>query len=501
MSNVTDSQIVARIERLPLSSWHGKIGLVIGTGFFFDAFDAMAIAYTLPVLVGLWHLGPSQIGFVISIGFAGQLIGSLFFGWLAEKIGRVPCAVIALAIFSVMSLACAFTWDLTSMAVARFIQGLGLGAEIPILATYVNELASAKRRGRFAISYQAMFALGLPITAFLGAWIVPSFGWQWMFIIGAAPALIVLPFMWMLPESPRWLANHGRAEEADRVLSRIEAIISKNGARPLPPVAASTPMAARGETQIGGLFRGMYLKRTLTVWAMWFCTYIVTFGVLTWAPTLWRTVYQLSVEQALAYTSILALIVAPGFIVTILLVDLIGRRKLFMIGLFVAPCRCSFLAIRPDLPAFTTMLLMASSQFFIGMLALALSTYTAELYPTELRALGGGFGNAWLRIGSIAGPAFIGAVLPIAGLKAVFLAFGFFALLGGIVTALFAVETNGRLLEQLSPSLPPRGSRLDRCRPRPRRRLARAKAFRPRRRRPLARSAYADRASRPAARR
>jgi putative MFS transporter len=457
---VSDAQIVARIERLPLSSWHGKIGLVIGTGFFFDAFDAMAIAYTLPVLVELWHLVPSQIGFAISVGFAGQLIGSLFFGWLAEKIGRVPCAIAALAIFSLMSLACAFTWDLSSMAVARFLQGLGLGAEIPILATYVNELASAKRRGRFAISYQAMFALGLPITAFLGARIVPNLGWEWMFIIGAAPALIVLPFMWLLPESPRWLANHGRGAEADRVLSRIEAAISKNGAKPLPPVAETKAVSVRGETRIGDLFRGIYLKRTLTVWAMWFCTYIVTFGVLTWAPTLWRTVYHLSVQEALTYTSILALIVAPGLVVTVLLIDVIGRRKLFMMGFFCGALPMLFLAFRPDLPAFTTMLLMAASQLFIGMLALALSTYTAELYPTELRALGGGFGNAWLRIGSMAGPAFIGAVLPLAGLKAVFLAFGLFPLLGGIVTFFFAIESNGKLLEQLSPSLPPRGAPL-----------------------------------------
>lgn len=464
-SNLTDSSIVARIERLPLSSWHGKIGLVIGTGFFFDAFDAMAIAYTLPVLVGLWHLGPSQIGFAISVGFAGQLIGSLFFGWLAEKIGRVPCAIMALLIFSVMSLACAFTWDLNSMAVARFVQGLGLGGEIPVLATYVNELASAKRRGRFAISYQAMFALGLPITAFLGAWIVPHFGWQWMFIIGALPAILVLPFMRLLPESPRWLANHGHADEADRVLSGIEAIISQNGAKPLPPVVAGAPAAAnlngmKGETRFGDLFRGIYLKRTLTVWTIWFCTYIVTFGVLTWAPSLWRTVYHLSVQQALTYTSILALIVAPGLVVTILLVDWIGRRRLFMIGLFCGSAPMLFLAFNSDLPAFTVMLLMASSQFFIGMLALALSTYTAELYPTELRALGGGFGNGWLRLGSIAGPAFIGAILPIAGMKAVFLGFGIVALLGGIVTALFAIETCGRLLEQLSPSLPRRGAPL-----------------------------------------
>jgi putative MFS transporter len=452
----TDYRIVARIERLPLSTWHAKIGLVIGTGFFFDAFDAMAIAYTLPVLVGLWKLTPGQIGFAISIGFAGQLVGSIFFGWFAEKVGRVPCAMASIAIFSVMSLGCAFAWDLPSMAVMRLLQGLGLGGAIPVFATYVNELASAKRRGRFAISYQATFAIGLPITAFLGAWIVPNFGWSWMFIVGALPALLVLPFMRILPESPRWLANHGRAAEADRALTRIETIISKDGAKPLPPIAASAPAAPMGETRFADLFRGIYLKRTLTLWTMWFCTYIVTFGILTWAPSLWHTVYQLSVQQALTYTSVLALIVAPGFLVTILLVDLIGRRKLFIMAFLGGSLPLLFLAWHSDLPALTVMLLMASSQFFIGMLALALSTYTAELYPTELRALGGGLGNAWLRIGSIAGPAFIGAVIPVFGMKAVFLAFGLFALLGGIVCALFAVESCGKVLETLSPSLEPR---------------------------------------------
>jgi len=448
-----DHRIVARIERLPLSRWHLRIGLIVGTGFFFDAFDAMAIAYTLPVLVGQWHLAPSQIGFVISIGFAGQLVGSIFFGWLAEKIGRVPCAIYALFIFSVMSLACAFAWNLPSMAAMRFAQGLGLGGEIPVLATYISELASAKRRGRFAIGYQSTFAIGLPVTAFIGAFVVPNLGWQWMFVIGGVPALLVLPFSRWLPESPRWLANHGRADEANRVLTRIETAISRNGATPLPPVTIGAPAQQPAATYFGDLFRGIYLKRTLTVWTLWFCTYVITFGLLTWAPTMWRTVYRLSVQQALTYTSILSLIVAPGFLVTILLVDWIGRRRLFMAGLFFGAVPFLFLAWRPDLSALAVMILLGLAQFFIGMLALALSTYTAELYPTELRALGGGFGNAWLRIGSIAGPAFIGAILPIAGLKTVFVAFGLVALLGGVVCLVFAVETCGKLLEHLSPSL------------------------------------------------
>jgi putative MFS transporter len=89
----TDYQIAARIERLPLSIWHLKILVPIGTGWFFDAFDALSIAYVLPVLSGLWNLKQADIGELIAVGYVGQVIGSILFGWLAERIGRVPCTI------------------------------------------------------------------------------------------------------------------------------------------------------------------------------------------------------------------------------------------------------------------------------------------------------------------------------------------------------------------------------------------------------------------------
>ena len=107
----TDYQIAARIERLPLSIWHLKILVPIGTGWFFDAFDALSIAYVLPVLSGLWNLKQADIGELIAVGYVGQVIGSILFGWLAERIGRVPCTIYTLILFSVMSFACAFAWD------------------------------------------------------------------------------------------------------------------------------------------------------------------------------------------------------------------------------------------------------------------------------------------------------------------------------------------------------------------------------------------------------
>ena len=109
-STGSDYQIAARIERLPLSTWHLKILIPIGTGWFFDAFDALAIAYVLPVLIGLWKLTPPEIGALIAVGYFGQVIGSIFFGWLAERIGRVPCTLYTMLLFSVMSFACAFAW-------------------------------------------------------------------------------------------------------------------------------------------------------------------------------------------------------------------------------------------------------------------------------------------------------------------------------------------------------------------------------------------------------
>jgi MFS transporter, putative metabolite:H+ symporter len=453
---VGDRQIAARIERLPLSSWHVWIGVVICTGFFFDAFDILNLSYAMPVLVGEWHLSPAEVGSAISIGFVGQIFGALLFGWGAERWGRVPCIMATIVLFSLTSLACAFAWNLNSMMALRFIQGFGLGGAIPVLATYMNEFANSRRRGRFVLSYQCAFSIGLPVTAWTGAWVVPHFGWQWMFVIGAVPGLLVLPLARLLPESPRWLANRGRIEDADRELSRVERFISNNGARPLPPVADNLPRVPRAETRVGDLFRGIYLKRTLTVWAIWFCTYVITYGFLTWLPTVWRTVYHMPVAQALHFQAIYALIQLPGFLITISLIDTIGRRRMFMLGLGIGTVLLLSLAAVTGPAAITVLVALAFTQVSVGFLALSLSTYTAELYPTELRAVGNGFGNAWLRLGGVAGPAMIGAMLPLVGLRGIFAAFGCITMVGVIVTYFFAIETKGEVLERLSPSLPPR---------------------------------------------
>jgi MFS transporter, putative metabolite:H+ symporter len=453
MSTVIDARIAARIDRLPLSRWHLKIAVPIGTGWFFDAFDALAIAFVLPALIGQWKLDPGQIGLLISGGYLGQIFGSLFFGWLAERIGRSPVTIYTLLIYSIMSLVAAFAWDFGSLLVIRFIQGLGLGGEIPVMATYVNEWASAKRRGRFALLYQWMFAIGIIASAMVATYVVPSFGWQWMFVIGAVPAVFALPLRWLLPESPRWLLSQGRLAEADRILSRVEAEISDNGRLPLPAVKGDDVGTQPARTRLSDLFRGIYLKRTLVVWTIWFCAFIVIYGLSTWMPSVFRSVYKASLQDSIQIGFYMALIGAASTMVAVILIDLIGRKALFAIGLLGATVTLFVLAYRPELELPQVRTLVFTAFFLISFLAISLSTYTAELYPTELRAFGVGAGNAWLRFSSVVGPAIVGFILPIGGIANVYLMFGLFAAIGLFVTLLFAIETRGRMLEELSPSI------------------------------------------------
>jgi len=122
----------ARLESVPFSRWHLRPRVVVGTATFFDAFDALSLAFVLPVLVPLWELSPGQIGVLIASGYLGQLLGALIFGSLAESIGRIRSAAAAVAIMSAMSLGCAISATFAALLACRFIQGIGVGGEMPV---------------------------------------------------------------------------------------------------------------------------------------------------------------------------------------------------------------------------------------------------------------------------------------------------------------------------------------------------------------------------------
>ena len=444
------AEILARMERLPVSRWHLKARIIVGVGTFFDAVDIMAITYALPAFVDSWKMNPQQIGLVLSAAFFGQLIGALIAGWAAERWGRLAVTMVTVGIYSVMSIACAFAWDPRSLIVFRFIQGIGLGGEVPIANTYVNEIARAEVRGRFYLLFQMVFGIGLVCAAVFGYLLVPTWGWQVMFYVGGLPALLVFVMRFTLPESPRWLVQKGRYAEADRVVGEIEESVRRSGKELPPPRVTAAVAAAPQRTRWSEIFEGIYLKRTLSDWAFWFCCFSTTYGLLTWLPTLYRTVFHLPVAEALKYGMITSLTGIVSAIACAFFIDYVGRRAWFTVAFFIGGLTLLALWLHGADSAETILGFVSFGMFFMSSLSLALNLYTSEIYPTRIRAFGGAVGGAWQRVAAVLGPNVIAWLLP-HGTGTLFLYFGGLAIIGGVLSLFFAVETKGKSLEELSP--------------------------------------------------
>lgn len=223
----TVASIAARLERLPTSRWHVKVRTFIGVVTFFEAFDQLLIATALPVLIREWGLSTGQVTLAITSGSVGMLVGALAAGWLADRVGRVRMVMCGVLVTGLTSLAIVFAPGFAWLVVLRFVQGLGIGGEVPVAATYVSEITKARHRGRFVLLYELFFPAGLLMATVVAAWVVPNWGWRAMFAIGAAPALLMVFLQRRVPESPRWLAAKGRLPEADEVLTKIEAEVSR----------------------------------------------------------------------------------------------------------------------------------------------------------------------------------------------------------------------------------------------------------------------------------
>jgi putative MFS transporter len=433
--------VPARLERLPDSGWHLRVRWLIGVVTFFEGFDQLAIAYTLPSLSAEWGLSTGQQALAITSGSVGMLIGAAVSGVVADRVGRVNVVVLALAVTALSCMGLAISPGFGWFLVLRFVQGLGIGAEVPAAATYIGELARSDRRGRFVLVYELVFPAGLTAVAVVAAWVVPVLGWRWVYGIGVLPALLVGPILRLVPESPRWLAASGRGERAIGVMERIERAVQLSTGRPLPPVVAITraPSARR-----------RYLRRTVIVGLLWLLSYFTNYGVATWLPTIYTETFRLPVSTALTYSVATSGAGLLGAVAVALLVDRIGRRACLAGGSALAALTFGTLAALGAGSALELLAFSAIGALFVFAVNLGLYLYTPELYPTPMRAAGASLGGVWNRVGVIAGPLVVGAFAASLGLPAAFAVLGV-AMLAASVTAFMAEETRGRTLEDISP--------------------------------------------------
>src|ERR1700710_3047000 len=224
----------ARLDRLPISSFHCRIFWLVGAGMFFDGYDLYIAGGVLASTVQTKFATAGQVPQFVSLTFVGMTLGALVTGFIGDRMGRRFTYQINLLIFGLASLAAAFAQDMNQLIACRFVQGLGLGAEIVVGYSTLTEFVPPRTRGRWLSMMVLLVVAGFPITALLGYLIIPVFGWRPMFVIAGIGSLIVWYLRKSLPESPRWLESQGRAAEAEALMQSIEKE-SAGGATP-PPV-------------------------------------------------------------------------------------------------------------------------------------------------------------------------------------------------------------------------------------------------------------------------
>jgi MFS transporter, putative metabolite:H+ symporter len=298
--------------------------------------------------------------------------------------------------------------------------------------------------------FEMVFPVGLLAAALMGLWIVPDLGWRVMLSLGGLPAFAAIAMWGIIPESPRWLASRGRHAEAERSLSFIEAQVARGTGRTLPQPREWVASEEKPGS-LSDLFGPVYLRRTLVVWVAWFATYLVNYGLITWLPTLYRTLFHLPLEQALRYSLVGSVAGLFASLTCALWMDHVGRRRWAVLAFGLGALPMLVLGIiGPDTPI--RLLVFATlGSAITNTMSLGLYVWTPELYPTRVRAIAVGTSTAWLRLASIIGPSFVGAMLGGAGLNLVFLAFGIVGLVASLVVALFGVETRRQVLEHISP--------------------------------------------------
>ncbi len=442
--------LVARLEALPFSPWHLRARVIVGSATFFDAFDALSLAFVLPVLVRLWHITPAQIGWLIAIGYLGQFAGALVFGAFAERHGRVRSVAAATALMSIMSISCAFAGNFGTLLALRLVQGIGVGGEMPVAAVYINELSKARGRGRFFLLYELIFPVGLMVTGQIGAVLVPRLGWEVMFFLGGLPGLVITGLLLRLPESPRWLISKGRLDEAKAVIHQIEGSVPGSGSLERETgIRTFEPRILEPPTKATELLAPLYRRRTLVIWVLWACAYFITNGLNNWMPTLYSSVYHLSLSEALragTFNNIAQVAILLGCAFAI---DRAGRRRWTAAGFAAGAVLLAMLGTFAAHSVNAVIALVTVSYGVVGSVNAVLYLYTPEIYPTRMRALGTGAATCWLRLASAAGPILVGYLVAASGTAAVFLMFAAAGVLGAIA-AFGMLETQNKSLEELA---------------------------------------------------
>jgi MFS transporter, putative metabolite:H+ symporter len=434
---------VARLDRVPLNSFHWKLLITSGLGWMFDAMDVLLIGFLVAPITREFALAPAQVGLVASAGFVGMFLGAAISGRLADRYGRRLIFQATLILFSVGAILSALAPTFETLLAARVVAGLGLGGELPVVATLVSEFSPRAQRGRMIVLLESFWAYGTLAAGLVALFVLPQFGWRGAFVVAALPALYVAYLRFALPESPRYLAQRGRVAEADAIVRRVE----RAGGGALLTLGAAVAPARSARTGIGELWSPALAKRTAMLWILWFGIVFTYYGIFLYVPSL-LAARGLSEVRSNEFFFLSTIAQIPGYFSAAWLVERWGRKPT-LVTYLLGTAAAAFLFGNAGTGTDAFIYVALLSFFNLGAWAIVY-TYSPELYPTAIRATGAGIAAAVGRIGGIIGPFLTPVLVPTLGQSGVFALFMVVLVVTALNVWLLAEETKGRSLEEIS---------------------------------------------------
>ncbi|MFT4507130.1 MFS transporter [Caballeronia sp. 15711] len=442
----------ARLDRMPLSGFHRRILWLVGGGLFLDGFDVYLAGGVLGSLLKSGWSTLALNALFVSATFAGMVVGAFMSGVLGDRYGRRFSYQVNLAIFGLASIAGAFAPSMPWLIFFRLLMGVGLGAELAIGYATLSEFVPAEKRGRW-IALLALIANSSLFASALLAWIViPQFGWRPMFLIVGIGAGVIWFLRKQMPESPRWLEDQGRPEEAERVLQSIERESERATGKPLPsPVPVAATASVQGRKSILVLFSPAVIRRTFLGVTFSIVQGLSVYGLVGWLPSFFVK-EGVSVAASLSYTTVMSLGGPVGALIGFALSDRVGRRPLM-----VAASACTALcALIYPLTVHNTPLLLVAGFLLVSSIFVWLTigyTLQTEMFATEYRLRGTGFCQTMGRLVTAFVQFIVIALYSWGGVTAVITSLAGVLVAQALIFLVVGIETKRQPLEALTPDL------------------------------------------------
>jgi putative MFS transporter len=453
------AEITARIDRLPSCREFWRLIVLLSLGGGFEMYDLFQTAYLSPGLIssGIFHAGgkglfglTDQASFAAAT-FAGLFFGTIVFGSVADRFGRRTIFTLSLLWYTAASIAMGLQNSNVGVDLWRFISGLGIGVELVTIDAYISELAPKRLRGRaFAINQSVQF-LAIPFVAAVSWILVPRAplgmaGWRWVVFLGSLGAIAVWVIRRSIPESPRWLAQKGRLEEATAAVSKIEARVEAELGHSLSePVVGASEVSGMGK--FSEIWVAPYGGRTLMLVVFNIFQTIGFYGFGNWVPALMAS-KGANVTNSLQYSAIIALIYPIGPLLCALIADRY-ERKWQIVSAAIGTATFGLLFARQT----STVSLIVFGMFITlsnNLLSYSLHAYQAELFPCRIRARAIGFVYSWSRLSTIFTSFLIAFFLENFGTRGVFAFIATSMLMVVLSIGIFGPRTSGLALEEIS---------------------------------------------------